>query len=325
MGPRCAENRQPATASRIRRTSRARARSSPRGTRVVSDSSRGARTRPPRSTSNARLTRPAIGRPSSQPASWSVSSAIRPASARTGSAPRTNGRGWTNQPWITSRPSRGSCVPVTVRTPCGIRGSNTVSRPSSGAIRRIRAACSTARTDAKSCQKSRTSSRSEHGLAAAKPPAAPPRQREHERPRAVRQVAVQLLATALDVERQPGRRDVVAPQVLAAPRDEPVVEPRVERPREVGPRRRAERRVLVRDVPVVPHEAVGAGLARLGEPGIEHRAQRADLRREPVDDDDAARHRPVIPEPASPDVPEGARPPGHPRKCKHRRDGGAGG
>ena len=69
---------------------------------------------PRRSTSNASASMPAIGSVT-EPAAELRRRArrSRASSARAGSGPRTNGRGCTNQPWITSRPSRGSRVPVT--------------------------------------------------------------------------------------------------------------------------------------------------------------------------------------------------------------------
>ena len=53
----------------------------------------------------------------------------------------------------------GSCVPCTVRTPCGMRGSNAVSRPKRGSIERSTSGSSTERTLVKSLQKSSTGSR----------------------------------------------------------------------------------------------------------------------------------------------------------------------
>src|SRR5262245_38043149 len=49
-------------------------------------------------------------------------------------------------------------------------------------------------------------------------------------------------------------------------------------------RRRASRGVLARHVPPIPHEAIGARAARLGEAIVEHRAQLARFGREPIDD-----------------------------------------
>lgn len=50
-------------------------------------------------------------------------------------APWKKGAGCVNQPCSTRRPRHGSRVPSTTRTPCGIRGSNTVSWLKSGGTR----------------------------------------------------------------------------------------------------------------------------------------------------------------------------------------------
>src|SRR5262249_43566914 len=61
--------------------------------------------------------------------------------------------------------------------------------------------------------------------------------------------------------------------------------------REELPRGRAQRRVLAGHVPPVPHEPIAARAARIGETLVERGAQRAALRREPIDDDDVTHDR----------------------------------
>ena len=83
----------------------------------------------------------------------------------------------------------------------------------------------------------------------------------------------------------------VTAEVLAAPGNEPVVKPLVQRLGKVRPRRRAQRGVLAGDVPVIPDEAIRIRAPRIGELAVERPAQRGGFRREPIDDDHATGHR----------------------------------
>lgn len=119
----------------------------------------------------------------------------------------------------------------------------------------------------------------------------PRRQREDEGPGTVRQIAVPLLAAAVDVARKPRRRDVVAPEGLSAPKHEALVKRAVDVFGKELPRGRAECRVLAGNVPEQSHtKPVARRRARIGEAAVEMGAQRVRLRGEVGRDDDRSGH-----------------------------------
>ncbi len=255
---------------------------------MVSERTRASRTSPAGVTRNPSESRPATGRPVASGRMASDRESMRGTSSSGSSAPSTKGRGETNHPWTTTRPSRGSSVPRTVRTACGMRGSK-VDEPVEARLhdpeefRPLGLAGGPERSPPV-----------EHlvpqdlGLAAPEAPPLPSGQGVDEGPRAVGQVSVQFLPAALHVDGEPGRGDVVAAQGPPAPPDQARMETFVDVPGKEGPGGRPERRVLPGNVPEVPDEAVARGDARIAEPGVEMGPEGATLGGESIDDGERA-------------------------------------
>ena len=210
---------------------------------------------------------------------------MRDATDAARSGPRMNGRGCTNQPWIT-KPALARIVRAADLAHAVRHARVEHDEPAEPRLDRADELGLLDPADARELAPHREHRVAEHdGLATAEVAAAPARQRVHERERAVRQVAVKLLPAAVDVARQPRRRDVVATELVATERDQPVVQARVQRAGEVRPRRCSQRGVLLRDVPPVPDEAVEASGSRIREPLVERRSKRLGLAAEAVDDE----------------------------------------
>ena len=102
----------------------------------------------------------------------------------------------------------------------------------------------------------------------------PLRQGVHERPRPVRHVRVQLLAAPVHVAAQPDGRHCGAPELALCVLQQRTLERRPFRVAKEVRRGRAQKRVLVGHVPVVPNEAVARHLLWVAKPCVEARAQR---------------------------------------------------
>ena len=98
-------------------------------------------------------------------------------------------------------------------------------------------------------------------------------------------VRVHLLPAAVDVVAEPRANDLRTRQVLSSPSQESVEEPAVQLRRKELVGERADVRVLVGDVPVVPHETLGWGAAEIPETIVEHIAHLASGLEEVVGDE----------------------------------------